>query len=71
VEQPAWTDGRDAWQEDRVLIAVKAAIAVPTIAALTAAAIAVHTSIGVGVIAYNLFWRRRERQRVLRSAAVH
>ena len=69
MEQPAWQ--RESWQEDRVVMAVKTAIAVPTIAALTAAAIAVHTSIGVGVIAYNLFWRRRERQRLLRSAPVH
>ena len=68
MEQPAW---QESWQEDRVVIAVKTAIAIPTIAALTAAAIAVHTSIGVGVIAYNLFWRRRERQRLLRAAAIH
>ena len=52
---------REDATEDRVVVAVKAALAVPTFAALTAAAIAVHTSIGVGVVAYNLLWRRRQR----------
>jgi hypothetical protein len=45
--------------ESRAFTVVKAALAVPTFAALTAASIVVHTGIGAAVLAYNLMWRRR------------
>ena len=51
---------------NRAVIAVKAALAVPTFAALTAASIAVHASIGAAVLAYNILWRRRQRANALR-----
>jgi hypothetical protein len=41
--------------------ALRIAFAVPTVAVLTAAQIALHTSVSVAVIAYNIFWRRHHR----------
>ncbi len=49
---------------NRAVNVVKAALAVPTFAALAAASIAVHTGITAAVVAYNLMWRHR--QHVLR-----
>jgi microcystin degradation protein MlrC len=48
--------------ENRAVTVVKAALAVPTFAALAAASIAVHTSITAAVVAYNLLWRRRQQR---------
>jgi hypothetical protein len=47
---------------NRAVTVVKAALAVPTFAALAAASIAVHTSITAVVIAYNLMWRRKHQR---------
>ena len=47
-------------EENRAVTVVKAALAVPTFAALAAASIAVHTSIAAAVAAYNLVWRHRQ-----------
>jgi hypothetical protein len=51
----------------RAVAVVKAALAIPTFAALTAASIAVHTSISAAVVAYNLLWRRRQRHNLLHN----
>jgi hypothetical protein len=48
-------------EENRAVTVVKAALAVPTFAALAAASIAVHTGITAAVAAYNLMWRRQHR----------
>jgi hypothetical protein len=54
-------------EENRAVTVVKAALAVPTFAALAAASIAVHTGITAAVIAYNLMWRHRQhRMQILR-----
>jgi hypothetical protein len=47
---------------NRTVNVVKAALAVPTFAALAAASIAIHTSISAAVLAYNLVWRRRQQR---------
>jgi hypothetical protein len=53
--------------ENRAFTVVKAALAVPTYAALAAASIAVHTGITAAVVAYNLLWRRKlQRNAMLR-----
>jgi hypothetical protein len=45
---------------NRAVTVMKAALAVPTFAALAAASIAIHTSIAAAVAAYNLMYRRRQ-----------
>jgi len=61
-------------ESSRAITIVKAALAVPTYAALAAASIAVHTGITAAVLAYNLMWRRKQRLHLLRrelGAGIH